>query len=149
MADLVTLQEVRAWGEKTKLTPAWQEGLDTQLLGQVQVEVLGNVASVADTSTWIDTTTTPTLVKTIIAKMYVAWLIDRQYSEDQDLSAYAALLRATAMSLQTSIVNGDIDIPGAIEDEAGDGLPSVYPLDTTVDQHGNPYGPYFTMDAVF
>lgn len=148
MADLITLDEAKAWGEKTKLAPAWVDGLDTDLLAQVQVEVLGNVASVADTSTWVSPATTPDLVRTIIAKMYVAWLIDRQYSEDQDLSAYAALLRASAMSLQTAIETSDIDLPGA-GDTPGDGLPSVYPNDNTTDQFGQSYGPYFTMDAVF
>jgi hypothetical protein len=144
MSDLITLEEARAWGEKTKLSPAWEHGLDAALLSQVQVEVLGNVASVADTSTWIDNDTTPGLVKTIIAKLYVAWLIDRQYSEDEDLSAYAALLRASAMALQTAIVNSDIDLPGSSDDTAGDGLPSGFPTDTDPVE-----GPYFTMNAVF
>ena len=149
MSNLITTQEARAWGEKTKLAPAWVNGqLDPDLLGQIQVEVLGNVASVADTSTWIDSDSTPAMVKTIIAKLYVAWLIDRQYSEDEELSEYAALLRATALSLQTSIREGDIDLPGAA-DTAGDGLPSVYPNDNTTDSAGNSYGLYFTMDRVF
>jgi len=149
MSDLITIQEARAWGEKTKLAPVWQNGLDEILLGQIQSEVLGNIASVADTSGWVDSASTPPLVKTIIAKMYVAWIIDRQYSEDEDLSAYAALLRATALSLQMGIVSSDIDIPGITVGDAGDGLPSVYPNDTTTDSAGNPYGPYFTMDKVF
>jgi len=149
MANLITLQEARAWGEKTKLQPAFQSGLDSDLLTQIQVEVLGNVAAVADTSTWIDSDTTPGLIKTILSKLYVAWLIDRQYSEDEELSAYAALLRATALSLQMSIVSSDIDLPGSSTDDPGDGLPSSYPTDTTTDSAGNPYGPYFTMDKVF
>jgi len=146
---LITLQEAQAWGEKTKLAPAWVAGLDEVLLQQIQVEVLGNIASVADTSTWVSSATTPGLVKTIIAKLYVAWLIDRQYSEDEDLSAYAALLRTTALTLQNAITDSEIDIPGVVTGDAGDGLPSSYPTDTTVDRFGNPYGPYFTMDAVF
>jgi hypothetical protein len=149
MSALILLQEAQAWGEKTKLAPAWENGLDTVLLEQIQSEVLGNIASVADTATWIDSPTTPTLVKTIISKLYVAWIIDRQYSEDEELSQYAALLRATALSLQTSITSSDIDIPGVVVGDAGDGLPGMYPLDTTTDRHGRPYGPYFTMDAVF
>jgi hypothetical protein len=147
MVSLITLAEAQAWGEKTKLAPAWASGLDDELLEQVQVEVLGNMSSVADTSTWVSSATTPGLVKTIIAKLYVAWLIDRQYSEDQDLSSYAALLRATALTLQASIVSSEIDIPGVVVD--GDGLPSVYPNDTTLDRYGCPYGPYFRMDAIF
>jgi hypothetical protein len=142
MSNLITLQDAQAWGEKTKLAPAWQNGLDTSLLEQIQVEVLGNIASVADTSTWITPLTTPGLVKTIIAKLYVAWLIDRQYSEDQDLSSYAALLRTSANSLMTGIVASEIDIPGVIIE--ADGLPSGYPTDLDPED-----GPYFRMDAVF
>jgi hypothetical protein len=137
----ITLQEAKAWGEKTKLAPAFG-ALDTDLLDQIEVEVVGNLAAVADTSTWVDSTTTPSLAKTVIAKLYVAWLIDRQYSEDQELSAYAALLRASALSLQSQIVDGSIDIPGVIA--TGDGLPSGYPTDTDPE-----CGPYFRMDAVF
>lgn len=149
MSNLITVDEARAWGEKTKLAPAWKDGLDGDLLSQIQGEVLGNIAAVADTTPWIDSSTTPSMVKTIIAKFYVAWLIDRQYSEDEDLSAYAALLRTTAMSLQTGITSSEIDIPGITTGDAGDGLASGYPLDNSVDSNGNPYGPFFTMDAVF
>lgn len=140
MASLITLEEAQAWGEKTKLAPAWKDGLDLALLDQVQVEVLGNIGQVADTSTWISSGTTPDLVKTIIAKFYVAWLIDRQYSSDDDLSAYAALLRSTALALQNSIVASEIDIPGNTNTDSG--LPSSWPDDTTE-------GPYFAMDTVF
>jgi len=137
----ITLQEAIAWGEKTKLAPALAS-LDAQLLDQIEAEVIGNLAAVADASTWVDSDTTPSLAKTIIAKLYVAWLIDRQYSEDQELSAYAALLRASAIQLQTAITDSTIDIPGAIV--TGDGLPSSYPTDTDPE-----CGPYFRMDVIF
>lgn len=146
--SLITLAEAQAWGEKTKLLPALSE-LDTDLLAQLEAETLAQVATVADTSTWSDSSTTPSLVKTILARNYVAWIIDRQYSEDEDLSNYSALLRTGAMLLLTGIMSSAIDIPGVITDSAGDGLPSIYPTDDTVDRYGNPYGPYFTMDAVF
>jgi hypothetical protein len=149
VTDLITLEQAQAWGEKTKLAPAWEDGLDSDLLSQVQVEVLGKLGAVADTSTWLDPATTPELARTIIAKLYVAWIIDRQYSEDADLSAYAALLRATALALQESIISSDVDFPGAVIETPGDGLPSTYPDDTSVDRYGNAYGPYFTMDQVF
>lgn len=148
MADLITLAEASAWGEKTKLAPALVT-LDSELLGQIQVEVLGHIAAVADTSTWVSSGTTPSLVKTIIAKLYIAWVIDRQYSEDEELSAYAALLRASAITLQTMIETSEIDIPGVDTGDGGDGLPSVYPDDNTLDRCGQPYGPYFTMDQLF
>src|SRR3954469_22387678 len=127
---LITLADAQAWGEKTKLAPAWKDGLDLPLLDLVEVEVLGNMGTVADTSTWINPDVTPGLVRTIISKLYVAWIIDRQYSEDEGLSEYGALLRATATTLMTSITESEIDIPGATPGDAGDGLPSVWPDDT-------------------
>jgi hypothetical protein len=135
----ITLQDAQAWGEKSKLLPALSE-FDTDLLGQVEVEILGKLGQVADTSTWLTPSATPELAKTIIAKMYVAWVIDRQYSEDDDLSAYAAMLRASAVALQTAIISSEIDMPGVVV--TGDGLPSSWPDDTTP-------GPYFCMDAVY
>jgi hypothetical protein len=87
----------------------------------------------------VDSGGTPGLAKTIIAKMYVAWLIDRQYSEDEGLSDYATLLRTSATVLLDGILSSEIDIPGAVVNS--DGLPSSYPTD-------NDPGPYFTMDAV-
>jgi hypothetical protein len=150
MAALITLAEAAAWGEKTKLAPALQE-LDDTLLELIQSEVLAHIGVVASTTTWVSSATTPAMVKTIIAKLYLAWVIDRQYSEDEELSAYAALLRAGAIGLQTLIETSAVDIPGVTDsdDTAGDGLPSVYPTDTTTDRFGCPYGPYFTMDQVF
>ena len=138
---LITLPEASAWGEKTKLSVALAS-LDTELLTQIEVEVVGNLARVANTSTWLNTATTPSLVKTIIAKLYVAWLIDRQYSEDTDLNAYATLLRQSAMALLQGILDSSIDLPGVIV--TGDGLPSVYPTDTDPES-----GPHFRMDAIF
>jgi hypothetical protein len=141
---LITINEAQAWGEKTKLAPVWLSGLDNVLLAQIEAEVIGRISTVADATLWIDTASTPPLVKTIIAKMYVAWIIDRQYSEDEELSAYAALLRATALQLQQGIVDSEIDIPGVVVGDAGDGLPSSYPTDTDPS-----CGPYFRMDTVF
>jgi hypothetical protein len=135
----VTLLEVQAWGEKSKLLPALQQ-LDLPLLDQVETEVVGRLSTVADTSTWTDSDGTPGMAKTIIAKLYVAWLIDRQYSEDEGLSDYAALLRTSATVLLNGILASEIDIPGVVANS--DGLPSSYPTD-------NDPGPYFCMDATF
>lgn len=144
--SFLTTTEAQAWGEKTKLQTALTT-IDDELLNQIASEVFSQVSQVADTSTWINSATTPSIVKTILARTYVAWIIDRQYSEDADLNAYAGLLRAGATNLMNGIIASTIDIPNATA--TGDGLPSIYPNDTTVDSFGNPYGPYFTMDATF
>jgi len=145
MADLITNLEAQAWGERTKLLPALTT-IDSTLLGQIQSEVLGRLAAAVETSTWVSSATTPQLAKTIIAKFYVAAIIDRQYSEDEGLSPYARMLRQTAQVLLDDTVSGEIDIPGATS--TGDGLPSSWPDDTTLGPDGCP-GPYFRMDSVY
>lgn len=139
MADLITIQEAQSWGEKSKLQVALA-AIDSNLLTQVQSEILGRLAAAYDTSTWISSATTPELAKTVISKFYVAWLIDRQYSEDGELSSYANLLRRTGQLLLDDIVSGEIDIPGQVS--TGDGLPSSWPDDTTP-------GPYFCMESTY
>jgi len=100
--------------------------LDTNLLDQLESELIGRIEGYGvDVSSWTDDTNTPPLVQTIIAKKYVSWLIDRQYSEDEDLNAYAARLDANAEALMLGISNGEILLPG--EDEGGQ--PSFYPND--------------------
>lgn len=135
----ITATEAQAWGEKTKLRPALTS-LDDALVDQIETETLSKLASVADTSTWVSSATTPAIVKTVICRLYVAWIIDRQYSEEVDLNAYAGILRTGAQGLIDGILDSSIDIPGAVVN--ADGLPSVYPDDCVE-------GPYFTMDAVF
>lgn len=123
--------DAQGWAESTKLvlTP-----LDANLLPQIETEILSRLSSVVDVSGWTDHTNTPDIVKVIIAKMYVAWFYDRQYSENQtEGNDYAAMLRENAEMLITGIIDGIIDIPGAEEVGSGSG-PSFYPNDSSSSQ---------------
>jgi len=124
----ITPADAQGWAETTKLSVST---LDASLVGQIETEVLGLLSSAYDTTTWIDETTTPNLVKVIIAKFYVAWFYDRQYSENQtEGNDYAALLRTNAQMLIDGLIDGTIDIPG--ETPAGSGLgPAFYPNDAS------------------
>lgn len=123
----ITASEAQGWGERTKLNLST---LDTDLCQQVEEEVLARIGGVYDTSTWVDAVTTPRLVRVIIAKTYVAWFYDRQYSEDQTSgNDYAAMLRANAELLITGILDGTIDIPG-MESESG-AVAAFYPNDAS------------------
>lgn len=127
MAAHITKEEAQAWAEGTKLTIS---ALDTELELHMATEVIVRLDSVADTSTWVDSTSTPKIVRTIISKLYVAWLYDRQYSEDiADGSAYADRLKANAEMLIMGILDGTIDIPGVIA--TGSGTPGFYPTDAS------------------
>jgi hypothetical protein len=122
----ITVLQARAWGEQTKLDIG---ELDTDLLAHLEGEILARISNVVDTSTWVDELTTPALVQTIITKMYVSWLYDRQYSEDLDQgNAYAARLMLNAETLIEGIIDGTIVIPGTDTDA---GLPAFYPNDAS------------------
>lgn len=123
----ITLADAQGWAENTKLP---LPSLDVSLLGQIETEVLSRVGSATSTTTWIDELSTPSLIKVIIAKTYVAWIYDRAYSENQtDGNEYAAMLRANAELLIAGILDGTIDIPGA--EVSGSGSPAYYPNDAS------------------
>lgn len=125
----VTQLAVKAWTENTKMgNAAGVVSLDTELLAQLEEEVIARLNGAGyNTSTWLDSNTTPTIVRTAIAKLYVSWLIDRQYSEDEDLNAYAGRLAANAEQVIEGLVAGTLTIPGSPDGEVGQ--PSFYPND--------------------
>lgn len=125
----VTQPQVKAWTENTKMgNAAGVVSLDAELLAQLEEETLARLSGGGtDTSTWLDSNTTPLIVRTAIAKKYVSWLIDRQYSEDEDLNAYAARLDANAESIIVGIIEGTLPVPGA--PDTGVGQPAFYPND--------------------
>lgn len=126
MAAHITVAEAQAWAETTKLTIS---ALDTALEAHLAEEILVRLASVTDTSGWTNDTTTPKIVRTIISKLYVSWIYDRQYSEDiADGSAYSILLRANVELLMTGLIDGTIEFPGVVDTA---GSPAFYPTDAS------------------
>ena len=149
---LITIAEAQAWAEQTKMRKA-TEALDVPLLAQVESEVVARLSSATTTTTWLDPSSTPQLVRTIIAKMYISWLIDKFYAEDENLNAYAGRLAADASTLLLGIVAGDVEIPG-VENTTGSGQPSFYPTDASsalLPTAADPSlgGPRFSMGTVF
>lgn len=125
----ITLAEAQAWVEGTKFTiAAINTSPNSDLLAQIEEEVIARVASIYDTSTWTNDTTTPRLVRVAIAKKFVAWMYRRQYSEsitEQD-AAYALLLEANSETIVAGLVDGSIELPGV--DSTTD-EPGFYPTD--------------------
>lgn len=122
----ITPQMAQAWFDGTKLVV---ESLDTPLLDLVETEVLGRIGAAFDTSTWVDVSTTPKLVRVTISKLYAAWFYNRQYSEEVgEQNVYAAKLEANAELLITGLIDGTIDLE---EVPSGDpsGQPGFYPTD--------------------
>jgi hypothetical protein len=125
----IDIQEAQAWTEKTKLDLG--TSLDGELEASISAQVIGQIAQVYDTSSWSDSSTTPRLVRSIVAMLYVAWYYDRSYSEDAGAgSSYGALLRMNANTLLTGIVAGNIalsDVTPAVDT----GQPAFFPTDTS------------------
>lgn len=123
---LITPTDAQGWAEPTKLSVST---LNVSLLEQLESEILARINSSYDTTVWTTPANTPNVIKTIIAKMYVAWFYDRQYSENQDQgNDYAAMLRANAEMLIEGLVDGTITIPGVTPIGSGAGA-SFYPND--------------------
>lgn len=128
---VVTLQQVQAWLEQTKLTlPAF----DTELELVARTNVFAKVANQYDVSAWIDAGSTPTIISEVVAMLVAAWTYRRQYSEDSNNDNwYAVWLENQAWSIVDSIVAGTTPVPGGvpIDGSGGPGVPDFYPDDDT------------------
>lgn len=146
----IIVQEAKAWCERTKLPVT---ALDEDLLAHIEEEVLRQISSAYDTTTWVDQASTPKLVRTIISKMYISWLYDRQYSEDAEANVYAARLQNNADMLIKGIVDGSVVLPDATIPTTA-GFASFYPTDISSAQEAtaddSSLGPSkFSMGQVF
>lgn len=126
MTTHITKEEAQAWAEGTKLTIT---ALDAELEAHLSEEVIRRLDSGFDVTGWTDSTTTPKLVRTIISKLYVAWVYDRQYSEDiEQGNNYADRLKVNAESLMVGLLDGTIDLPNVTNSS---GVPVFYPTDAS------------------
>lgn len=123
----VVVEEVRAWGERTKLNI---ETLDNYMLDQIETEILQRLQAQIDTSTWIDPASTPALIRSIISRKYFAAVYFRAYSEDDGTTenTYATKLDATAEMLISGIMDGSIIVEGVTTDVT---TISFYPTDSS------------------
>lgn len=127
MTALITAAEANAWADHVKLSI---DTLDGELEAAQAVEVLSRIGTTYAVSGWIDSNTTPSLVRKIIAMKYVGWFFQRTYSEDSEASNYGLLLVAQAENLIDGIVAGTLSLPGAISvDGSVIGSPAFYPND--------------------
>lgn len=147
----ITPADVAAWSEKTKLAITT---LDPALVDQVESEVIARLSAALDTSTWVDSTSTPLLIRTAIAKKYFAILYWRFYSEDVggQENTYADKIDANAELIISSIIDGSMIVPGVVDSEISS--PSFYPTDASSAQtptfDDTSLGPNaFSMGTVF
>lgn len=102
--------------------------VDPQLSESARLIALGKLSSVYDTTTWVDTGTTPRLVRAAISMLVAAWEYQRAYGEEED-STYGRRRERQAYDLLDGIVNGDITLEEYPEIGAESGTPVFYPND--------------------
>lgn len=122
----ITINSAQAWLEETKLTLG---EIDSELEDSIVTQIIGRLASTFDTSSWLNTASTPSLVLKIMSMHYVAWYYDRQYSEDTDGNGYAARLRSMAEQLIIGLIDGSVELVGANGQESPNTGASFYPND--------------------
>jgi hypothetical protein len=102
--------DVQAWCEPTKLTVGV---LDDAFDAQIESQIISTLEAGFDVTSWVDPTTTPEIVKSVIAMRYASLLYDRQYSEDSEESnAWAARLDMMASDLIDGMLSGSVTIDG-------------------------------------
>jgi hypothetical protein len=127
----IDVTEAQAWAESSKLTIT----LDTALLTMVEAMVLGELNRAYDVSAiqslWVNSATTPQLVRNLIAMKYVSLYYDRQYSEDESRNPWARRLDQMARDLMDALSTGAIDIPEVSGVTGIARAPRFYPNDTS------------------
>lgn len=130
MAIVITLAELQAWFESTKLE---QRSVDATLEETARELVYSKVSGVYDTSSWVSVDTTPSLIRKVISLYVAAWIYKRAYSEDvRDTSeTYGEELENMAKEVLAGIVDGSVDLPAETVPSNGTGQPIFWPNDTT------------------
>lgn len=104
----VTAAECNAWADKNKLDLTT---VDSDLEASVVAEIFARVSPAYDVSGWVDNTTTPSLIRKLIAMQYTGWYYLRTYSEDEAPNNYGLLLLGQVSNLLDGIVTGGIVLP--------------------------------------
>lgn len=124
----ITVDEANAYADKNKLIV---NSVDVDLETSQATQLFAKLGQVYDVSTWVDDTTTPSLVRKVLAMLYTGWFYLRTYSEEEDVSNYGQLLIDQANDLVNGIVAGtlvlsDVSVPAINPDQ-----PSFYPTDAS------------------
>jgi hypothetical protein len=125
----VTIPEVQSWLDAGKIELPTNDTLPEEF--NVSTYVLAKLGQIYNVSTWVDTTTTPNLVRVIISAKVAASRYNKLYSEEDDAgNKYANKLEVWAEGIITALLNGTIvlvDYPTPVT--AND--PAYYPNDAT------------------
>jgi hypothetical protein len=154
----ISVSDAQAYATPRKLDLG--TSLDGDLENSIATQVIAQLSTTFDTTTWVDGTTTPALVRSIIGMYYVAWFYQRTYAEDTGTATYADRLLRWAQMLINGLLAGNtvlVEVPSSTIDHS---TPAFYPndqssrtrpddLDITDPERGSVGPAYFTMGQVF
>lgn len=141
----ITGADVQVWFEETRLSPVEDADI-TSFEAIATAVVFGALSRKYNTTVWVHTGSTPPLVKAIMAMLVAAYIYQRSYSDNADLSSYGTWLEGKALRLLTGLETGAVLLPGLTPDEdLGFDNTDFYPIENPEEFDG----PYFTMRAVF
>lgn len=129
---LVTVDEVQAWLESTKL----RLDHDDELVEEIHISriVLSKLSTRFDVDTWLDPTTTPGLVRTIISMLTAASRYNKVYSEsDADAgNPYANKLEEMAYEMLEQLLTGEMILTDVTDSGPNvEGTVTFYPTDAS------------------
>jgi hypothetical protein len=139
----VSLGDLNAWMAKQKLSLS-QEDLDNEIALEFTqaAHIKGRLSQAYDTSVWVDTDSTPALVRAIIAMRMAGWIWLRKNADVNRGSgdnSFGRMLLAESDRLLTDIEQGTISLDG-----------ETYNVDAALSETYDPViDPAFTMGAVF
>lgn len=121
-----TKEAAQQWLQRSKYQIV---DLDDELDEMATNTVLPALARRYDISTWVDTSTTPSLVVNLINMLYASYWMRRNTSEDDGAATYCDWLEKRVDALLKGFVSGNLDIPGVPVDEssADVGVPAFWP----------------------
>lgn len=154
---VIELVDIQQWLELTKIEPS---SIDAALEISCQEEAFSRLATKYDVSTWIDASTTPELVKTIVSLLYAGRLWNRSFQAGSSKEgSYGDKLIRRADLLLLGIVEGEYDLidtdTGNTIDPASDEGPSFFPDDSATElaktdpEHADAAPQYATMGMRF
>lgn len=137
----ITVGEVQAWFQGTRLTVTESEIQAFELVATTTV--FSALSRKYTTTSWLNQVSTPDIVRAIISMFVAAWVYQRSYSDNADLSSYGTWLEGKAYHLLEAAANGDLLIPGLVPDQdLGFNVTDFFPNEDSP-------GPYIAMDSTF
>jgi hypothetical protein len=109
----VTEASVQKWLENHKYNIA---GIDDELVETAIDVAFSLLTRRYDTTTWIDSSSTPRIVLKILNMLVASYTLRRSISADDGVANYADWLEKRALELLAGLAGGQLEIPGVDPD---------------------------------